>query len=299
MRKRSQVLGTISVSILIIGVQAISAWATEPPKRIVSTIPSVTEILYALGLEERLVGVSQFCLFPPEAQEKEKVGAFHDPNLEKIIALRPDWIALFGRQDKIEAVMRPLGCEIYTHQDYTTRDVFGSIEEIAKIFSVEDRAAKLITQITTEVADLQERLSPLPRKKVLYVVGRNPGTLQQLFAVGRETFMHEILEAAKCENCVSSSYGKFPILSRETLIVSNPEVILDMAATEREVEQGIMPPEWKALASVSAVRNGRIIPVGDMHLTIPGPSIPETIRKVALLVHGEAAAQLLDEVKGD
>jgi iron complex transport system substrate-binding protein len=271
----------------------LAASATTPPGRALSQVPSITEILYALGQQDRIVGVSKFCRFPPEAEQKPKIGGLHDADIEKILTLQPDWAALFLGQDKVGNLLTERGCKIYYCQVETISEMYASIREVGEDFGVDDRAAALVDSISSEIADVRRRLSDLPRKKVLYVVGREPGSLKQLYGAGKHTFLAEMIEAAGGDNCVEPGLGKYPVLSREAVIVANPEVILDGGAGKEEIGSQTIPPEWAALASIRAVKEGNIHMIDDPHLTIPGPSIPESIRKLAVLIHGQAAADRL------
>ncbi len=265
----------------------------EPPKRAISQVPSITEILFTLGQQDRVVGVSRFCQFPPEAKAKPKVGGLYDADLERILALNPDWIALFGGQSKIGDVLAARGCSVYYCSVETVPQMLASIRYLGEVFAVPEKAEALVSSISSEFQDLREKLKGLPRKRVLYVVGREPGSLKQLYAAGPGTFLSEILDIIGATNCVTSNLGRYPVLSREALIVANPEVILDGGVTPEEMADGAIPPEWSALASISAVKEKKIIVVDDPHLTIPGPGITESIRKLAVMIHGDVARQML------
>lgn len=275
---------------------SVSALAAEPPRRAISQVPSMTEILFALGQQDRVVGVSRFCQFPPEAKDKPKVGGLHDADLERILTLDPDWIALFKGQSKIGDVLTARGCQVYYCDVETFGQMVDSIRLLGEVFAVPEKAAALVSSMSADLRDLRNRLADLPRKRVLYVVGREPGSLKQLYGVGHGTFLAEILEIVGATNCVDPALGRYPVISREAIILANPEVILDGGASPIEMEGGTIPPEWSVLASVSAVREKRILPVDDPHLTIPGPGIIGSIRKLAVMIHGEMAKQKLPEV---
>lgn len=279
--------------ILTLWVAAVPVWGSEPPQRAISLVPSLAEILYSLGQQDRLVGVSRFCQFPPEIQSKTKVGGLHDADLERILALQPDWIALFKGQSKIGDVLSARGCEVYYCDVETIPEMYASIRFLGEVFDIPEKAESLISSISTGIQDLRRKLADLPRKRVLYVVGREPGSLKQLYGVGQGTFLAEILDIAGATNCVNAKLGRYPVLSREMIITHNPEVILDGGATPAEYEGGAIPPEWSVLASVTAVREKKIMEVADPHLTIPGPGITESICKLAILIHGDAARQRL------
>jgi iron complex transport system substrate-binding protein len=290
---------TIQTRLFILGLLLLWEMSTpsqagQPaPERVISTIPSLTEILYALHLEDRIIGVSKFCRYPAEAQKKEIVGGFMDPNLEKIITLRPDWIAVFGNNTRVIDAVEPLGTRVYSKHIETSSETFETILEMGQVFHVEASAENLVKSIQQEFRAIGEALADLPARRVLYVVGRTPGTLQQLYAVGKGSFMDEMLVRARGINCVEANLGAFPVLSREALLISNPEVIIDAGAAPEQALQGVIPPEWDVLASVQAVREKRIIPLDDPRLTIVGSAMPDILRKIAILIHGDAARSRL------
>lgn len=292
MKRFSGWVGTCLFLMVLLGI-TLPVWSGEPPQRAISQVPSITEILFALGQQDRVVGVSRFCQFPPEAKDKPKVGGLHDADLERILTLNPDWIALFGGQSKIGDVLQSRGCHVYYCSVETTPEMFESIRYLGEVFAVPEKAEALVSSISAEIEDLRGKLKDLPHKRALYVVGREPGSLKQLYAAGPGTFLSEILNVIGTENCLQSTLGRYPVLSREALIVANPEVILDGGITQSEYAEGNIPPEWSVLASVSAVKEKRIIPVDDPHLTIPGPGITGSIRKLAILIHGDEARQRL------
>jgi iron complex transport system substrate-binding protein len=256
---------------------------------VISQVPSITETLYALGLEDRIVAVSRYCRFPPRAQEKPTIGGFHDASYESIIAASPDWVAIFPGQGELIRFLESLNCRVYAPTLETFADVFAIFDELGKVFDVEERAAELVKSVSDEIQDLSREFQGLPRKRVLYVVGREPGSLKGLYVVGDNNFMNEMLESAGAENVGAiAEGGRYPVLSLETLLRLDPEIILDGGAGEEPATQDATPSEWTALSSLAAVRAEKVIPVHDPHLTIPGPSIPENIRKLANLLHGSS-----------
>ncbi|MBK7495344.1 MAG: ABC transporter substrate-binding protein [Candidatus Omnitrophica bacterium] len=250
----------------------------EPPQRVVSQVPGITEILFSLEQGNKIVGVSTYCRYPPEALQKPKVGGLHDSDLEKMLVLRPDWIALFAGQDKIGDVLERNGCRVFYSSGETISDLLKTIRELGRIFEVPAVADNLVSSISRELQEVREQCAQLPRKRVLYAVGREPGSLKQLYGVGHGSFLEELMNLVGGENCLSPSLGRYPVLSREALILANPEVILDAGASPGEIGAKVMPPEWGSLASVQAVREKNVIPFEDPHISIPGPSIAESAK---------------------
>ncbi len=183
------------------------------------------------------------------------------------------------------------GCRVDYIDAETIADVYTTIRRVGAVFEVAERADRLVESMSREISAIQMAVRRLPPKRVLYVVGREPGALKNLYGAGRDTFLSEMIEIAGGINCVEASLGRYPVLSRESILASNAEVILDAGAAEAEKAAQSMPPEWEILATLRAVKDRRVIPIEDPHLTIPGPSIPESIRKLIVLIHGEEAAR--------
>ena len=271
-----------------------AAQPKEAPQRVISQVPAITEILYALGQEDRIVGVSKYCRFPPDAQNKPKIGGFHDASLESIIALKPDWIALFQGQDELKSVLEPIGCRVFSPTMETIADVCDIIRQLGSVFGASERAEGVVASMEKDIDAIKTSLADLPRRRTLFVVGREPGSFKGLYCVGKGGFVEEMLNAAGAESALAQEpVGRYPILSLETLMRVDPEVILDCGASPADVEAGRMPSEWQAFASLQAVHRNQVVPVHDDHLTIPGPSIPSSVRKLACFIHGASAEERL------
>lgn len=264
------------------------------PERIITMAPSLTEMVYALGEQDRLVGVSDYCKFPPEAQEKPHIGALVSTNYEQVLALEPDLVVLRPDQARIATKLEGLGIASVQIRAESLADVFTSIQQVGELLGKAREAAFLSLEIQEDLAKLEARSafaygSTPPR--VLLVVGRSPGTLQQIYAAGTGAFLSELLEATGAANALQNTKIPWPIISREALLALDPDIILDasrqMGGQAREQEQHIAA--WSQMPTLRAVREGRIVTVQNDHMMIPGPSVAKSARMLAELIDGAIA----------
>ncbi len=264
------------------------------PRRIISLSPNVTEILFALGLGDRVVGVTDVCKYPPEARAKPHVGTFPMPNIEQIVMLKPDLIILLPSYVETIDKFESLGLRMLVVKNDSIRDVLDSIQEIAKVTGADEAAQALADEMTQKLERLREQRESRPRRRVLFVVGKNPGTLQQIYAVGPGTFLDEMLQAAGGTNILADAPSFYPIVSKEEIITRDPEVILDASIRESpsEEQRRINRQLWHQLQTVSAVKHQRIYFIEDSQITIPGPRIPDNVNYLMRLIYQEAAERL-------
>lgn len=302
-REHTRLPGILAIALFVLGIVmcgvtlcCASRQNDEPnvARRIVSLSPNVTEILFALGLGDRVVGVTDVCTYPPQARVKPHVGTFPMPNIEQIVMLKPDLIILLPSYREAIRKFQSLGLAMLVVKNDTIHDVLESIKQIASRTGVEEAGEILRREMTQQLEQLRGKRESLPHKRVLFVVGKNPGTLQQIYAVGPGTFLDEILQAAGAVNIMADSPTSYPIVSKEAIITRDPEVILDASIGEKpSEEQRKMNRElWSQLQTVSAVKQGRVFFIDDPQITIPGPRIPESIKYLMSLIHQGGAERL-------
>lgn len=272
---------------------------TSSPQRIISLAPNITEMLYALGLDERIVGTTTFCDYPEKAKSTEKVGGYMDPNLEMLVALKPDLIISYkGSTKAIEFTgKRNIATLAFTVE--TIQDATEALLAIGSRTETGERARELTQEISADLHALESVLADQPVRKALFVVGRDTGSLKNLYAAGPGTYLDDIFHLIRVENALRESRNLYPIVDKELLISANPEVILeriqgDQHTPQREAGQR---SQWSALASVDAVRNGRIVFHMDDRITINGPDIAHSAVKIAALIHGLDQDQLEEKVR--
>jgi iron complex transport system substrate-binding protein len=255
------------------------------PKRIVSLAPSVTETLFALGLDKEIVGVTQYCKYPPAARKIKKVGGLYDLNYEAVVELQPDLVILSGLFSGGADELEKLGLKTLIVPYNTVGDVLDSTIKIGRAVGRTKEAEILAKSIKKEIdsARAKRRVGKPPR--VLIVVDRTPGSMQGFFVVGSNNFLDELLEIAGGKNIFGSAAVGYPQPSLEEIISRNPEIIIETRIGENLSDRDSKPiaEEWKTLGDIDAVKNGRVYIWTDYFLTVPGPrigSIARNFRKV-------------------
>jgi iron complex transport system substrate-binding protein len=271
----------LSLAVLAV-VGALYGAAQAQPQRVISLAPSITETVYALGFGDRLVGVSTYCDYPPEAMRIERVGTFLSPNAELIVAKRPDLVLAVpspGNRNPVESLQR-LGLKVVVVDPQTLAEIKEAIVTIARELGNEAAGRKLVGEMEARNQELRERLADAPRRKVLMVVGHSP-----LIAVGPGTFQDELIRLARGVNVAAETGRAWPHLSVEFVIAAAPEVIIDTTAHENP--EGGGSDFWSTYSAIPAVREGRVHAYREYALLRPGPRIAEALQRVARFIHPE------------
>lgn len=250
--------------------------------RIVSLTPSVTEILFALGVGPEVVGVSQYCDYPPQARRLPKIGSFITPNLEAIVALRPTLVIGLPNSSDLRQIRALQAMSIATLMvdDGSMAEIEASIEKIGEATGHVSAARELVAQIRRRISSIEERLSNVQPRRVLMVVGHQP-----LVAVGRGTYLDELLALAHGRNVAEPSMQAWPRLSIEYIVAIRPDVILDgQMGTDPRAPARF----WSRYSSIPAVRERRVFGYLDNLTLHPGPRLPQTLELLARLIHPEA-----------
>ena len=255
------------------------------PQRIVSLAPANTEVLFALGLGERIVGVTEFCDYPPEALDKETVGGFYPPDIEKIIALQPDLILAgdIHRHDVIPA-LEERGFTVFTLAPQTLDEILGSIEAVGTITGQEQEASALVGSMQSKLDEVQGLTAELEeRPRVLYVTWHEP-----LWTVGRNTWIDDLIAAAGGENIFSPYFESGAMVEIEWAIVLDPEVII---ACTGHGEAKDWPLEWARthplLEDTEARKTNSIYQVDADFVSRYGPRLMDALEWFAYFIHPE------------
>jgi iron complex transport system substrate-binding protein len=257
--------------------------ALAAPQRIVSLAPSITETLFALGVGERVVGVSTHCDYPPAATRIDRVGTFLQPNVERILARRPDLVIAVpspGNRAQVER-LRELGVEVLIVDPGRIGAILEAIRSIAAAVGVPQEGARLIARIEGELRAVEARVAGAPRVRTLLLVGRAP-----FIAAGADTYQDELITRAGGINVAAGSGQAWPNLSLEFVVAQAPEVIIDASmGSEEAADRADSLAFWDAFPSMPAVRDRRIHGYRAYELLRPGPRIAETLAAVARFLH--------------
>jgi iron complex transport system substrate-binding protein len=263
--------------------------AQSPPQRIISIIPSTTEMLFAMDAGARIVGVGNFDRYPPEALTRPKVGGLIDPDVERIIALKPDLVVVYGTQDDLQTQLERARIPMFLYQHAGLRDITTTIRQLgARIGSTKESAA-LASRIEAEITDVRRRVAGRPRPRTLLVFGRDAETLRGIYASGALGFLHDMLEAAGGTNVFADVQRQSIQTTSELAVARAPDVIVEIgvdtaSATSRNLSA------WDSLPSIPAVRNKRIYQLRGDGMMNPGPRISASVRRMAEVLHPDAFA---------
>ena len=278
----SGVRGPVSwVLIAGISVAAIVA-AQTAPARIVSLIPAVTEMLFAIGAGDQVVGVSTFDTFPPEATTRTKVGGLFDPNFEAILTLRPDLAVVYGSQDELIGRLDRVRIPMFPYRHAGLADITGTIRALGVRVGRAARAEAVASQIERELEAIRQSVAGRPRPRTLLVFGREEGSMRGLYVSGGVGFLHDMLEAAGGINVMADVKREGLQLPLEQLLARAPDVVIELRASERwsPERQAREAAAWRTV-SIPAVRTSRVRFLGEDSLTIPGPRVAAAVRLIA------------------
>lgn len=251
----------------------------KEPENIISLAPSNTEILFALGLGDKVIGVTTYCDYPPEATEKEKIGGFSTVDVEKVVSLHPDLVvATGGVQTKFVEQLEDLGVSVIVLDPENLDEILEGIELVGKVTGVEDRARELVDNMQQRIEYITSKTEDLStRPKVFYVTWHDP-----LWTAGRDTFQDAIITLAGGNNIASDTEGYF-VYDPEMLVTQDPDVIILGA-------HGITPAEMESLSwwsELKAVKENRVYTIDPDITSRPGPRVVEALEQVAQFLHPE------------
>ncbi len=255
----------------------------EEPKRIVSLAPNITEILYALKLDDRVVGVTRFSDYPEEAKEKPKLGSYINPNVEKIVALEPDLIlATYGGNPEATALhLERLGLALYVTRPKTIEDVLVMIDKIGMITGAEDRAAALVIRLRQRIKTVRDRVLNAPRPLVFLEISARP-----LMTVGAGSFHDQMIALAGGKNLAGDMSARYPQYSLEEVVKRAPDLIL-ISTMDRSGQFEQQKARWMQWDSIPAVANNRICFIDSDLIDRASPRIVEGLEEIARLIHPE------------
>lgn len=256
----------------------------EQPQRIISMIPSNTEILFELGLDEEIVAVTDIENYPEEALTKETIGSM-EFDFEKIIALEPDIVfshesAMLVSEAGLEQ-LRSAGIDVYVVEDADDfEETYETIEEIAQITNTTDKAQEIIEDMKAHVTDIESKLEGVEPKRVFLENSDVP----DIYTAGSNTFLNTMLEMVAAENVAASKEGWYPI-STEEIITQNPDVILVSYSYVPDILTTL--PKRPGFDTIAAVQNNEVVQVDENLISRQGPRLAQGLEELAKAVHPE------------
>jgi iron complex transport system substrate-binding protein len=260
------------------------------PRRIVSTSPAITETLFALGLGDRVVGVSTFCRFPAGVAGLPKVGTFLKPEPETIARLKPDLVFVHNAPHSAGSQLAALRIRTAVVEPGSLAAVFTTIRGIGAAAGATDRAERLVADINHRLDRVRAAVAGRPPRRVLIVVGRQTGSLTDLVAVGRGSYLSDIAAFAGGINVLDTA-TQYPRISMETIISLAPEVLVDIgemgeSPADSDRRRAVTAALWQRQSLVKAVRDGNVQIMTDDAFVVPGPRMVDIAERMAAWFHG-------------
>jgi iron complex transport system substrate-binding protein len=270
---------------------AMAAQPAAAPKRIVSLIPPMTETLFAIGAGPQVVAVGSFDNYPPEVEKLQRVGALLDPDVERILSLRPDLVVVYESQADLREQLQRAHIPMYVYRHAGLADITTSIRDVGIRVGRAAAAAELAQTIEQRIAAVRKRVAGLPRPATLVVFEREPLTLRGIYASGGIGFIHDIVNAAGGANAFADVKRQAVQATTELVLARRPAVIIELRAAVAPGEDARREvATWNALSSLPAVQQGRVYLFSDQRMSIPGPRVGEVVEILGKTIHPEAFA---------
>jgi iron complex transport system substrate-binding protein len=263
------------------------AKANREPRRIVSLVPATTEMLFAMGAGDRLAGVSNYDRFPAEVARLPKVGGLLDPDVERVISLKPDLVIVYDTQTDLKRQLERAHVPIFPYVHRGLADITATMRALGARVGAKTAADAAAARLEQQLAAIAGRVAGRPRPKTLLVFGREQGTLRHITASGGYGFLHDVLEVAGGSDALSDLHKQSVDMSTEMILLRAPEVIFELHYGDA-VKPGLFDAErlvWNALASVPAVKNKRVYILDGLEFVVPGPRIVLAAERFARTLH--------------
>ena len=238
-----------------------------------------------------VVAVSSYDTFPPEVKSLPNVGALLDPNVERILSLKPDLVVVYGSQTDLKEQLSRAGIGIFDYRHAGLADVTGTVRAIGRRVGQVRSAEDVATGIERGLAGIRQQVKDRPRPRTLLVFGRERLALRGIYASGGIGFLNDMLYAAGGSNVFDEVKMQAVQASTEQILAKRPDVVIEARASNSAFPSGDRQSElnvWKALGSIPAVKNGRVVFLFDDRIVIPGPRLVEGTLAIARALHPES-----------
>ena len=295
MNRRARKVGTVPkwirswgqspTVLLLFLLLATALHAQKQPTRIISLVPAATEMLFAIGAGPRVVAVSSFDREPAEVRTLTNVGALLDPDVEKILSLRPDLVVVYGTQRDLSQQLERAGIARFGYVHGGLSDILKTLIALGAATGDTDGAQRVVTALGASLDAIRAKVAGRPRPRTLLVFGHEPGTLRNLYASGGVGFLHDMLDVAGGEDVFGDIARESVQATTEQLITRAPEVIIELRADDEA------PPDldaWAVVPSIPAVRNHRVVVLAGGEMVTAGPRVAKAIERIARVLHPEA-----------
>jgi iron complex transport system substrate-binding protein len=271
-------------------VPARAASALMPPRRIISLIPATTEMLFVMGVEDRIVGVSSYDRFPPAVNRLPRVGGLIDPNVERLLSLKPDLVLVYDTQTDVKQQLARAGIPMFPYVHRGLSDITQTLRALGERVGARAAADAAAARIEQQLASIKARVAGRPRPRTLLVFEREAGALRGVNASGGIGFLHDLLELAGGVDVMADINRESVSMSTEMILARAPDVILELRYGD-SLQRSDLDAErrvWNAVPAVPAIRNNRVYLLGGDEFVVPGPRIVLAAERFAQALHGEA-----------
>ncbi len=255
-------------------------------QRIISTSPSITETLFAMGLGPRVVGVTIYCKFPAAVLSLPKIGTFLQPDVEAIVALHPDLVVVQKQPNHLGEELTRLHIRYLEVESENLEHVFAGAREIGKATHTEAATEEFVKQSEAQLARFRNLTRNSKQPSVAFIVGHDPGSLQGLIAGAGKSYFADLLNYAGGTNVFADAATAYPAVSLEEIISRNPDVIVELSDDEKATQERTMSL-WHDWSILKAVKAGRVYSVPSDPFVVPGPRAPDAVKLLAHLLHPE------------
>jgi iron complex transport system substrate-binding protein len=266
-----------------------SSGSDTAPTRIVSLIPPVTEILFAIGAGPRVVAVSSFDKYPPQVVKLQRVGALLDPDVERILSLHPDLVVVYASQTDLRAQLARASIPMYVYSHAGLADVTATIRDVGIRVGRRDEGIKVAQAVDRQIDAVRARVAGLPRPSTLLVFERERFTLRGIYASGGIGFIHDMLEAAGGANVFADVKREAVQATTELILARRPSIIIELRSSViTDADRRRELATWNAIGALPAVQSGRLYLFADQRMSIAGPRVGEVVDILARTIHPEA-----------
>ena len=261
--------------------------ARAASQRVISTSPAITEILFAIGAGDRVVGVTDFCNYPEQACRLPSIGGPLNPSTETWITLKPDLIIIQEDSEVIQKNAKIFEIPSLTVSVNNLNNILNSIQIIADSLHMPQAGHQLAIKIKTKIEGYRTHLKKIKPRQVLMLLSDTNDPSRDLYAVGRGTFLNELLTIAGGNNILPDTMAKYPKISKEFIIAKSPEIIMEVGPKSNlsNEETLIRKKTWGKYSTLRAVKNDRLYFIGADYILIPGPRLLNILDDFTRTIH--------------
>ncbi|MPY90462.1 MAG: ABC transporter substrate-binding protein [Luteitalea sp.] len=267
-----------------------SAARPRPAQRVVSLVPAVTEMLFAIEAGSQVVGVSSYDTYPDAVRQLPRVGALVDPDVERVLSLEPDLVVTYGSQEELQQQLVRAGIAAFDYRHGGVGHALDTMRTLGARTGHAREAVRETTRISTALAAITQRVAGRKRPRTLLVIGREPLAMRGIYVSAGKGFLHELLTLAGGDDVMGDIPRESVQATTETILARAPEVILEVRSGPKPDATTIDRERraWSRLSGVPAVRSGRVYLLYDNALVVPGPRMPLAAEQFARVMHPEA-----------